>query len=352
MRFALANSINIPAVKMLAMVGIREFLQKANDMGLETLAPTQENLNRFGLSLTLGGGEVKLLDLTSAYSTFARGGTYIEKKSILEIKDIRGKIIYKAKKQRESRVFSNEVSFIISHILSDNIARSEVFGTNSYLNIPGRTVAAKTGTTNDKRDNWTLGYTNGITVGVWVGNNDNSPMDPKIASGATGASPIWYLITSKLLKTYKDGIIDQPNKVKALTIDSFLGGLPKEGYPTRAEYFIEGTEPKDISPFYKKLKISKATGKLANDIEIRKREYDEKEYIVITESDTVSTDGKNRWQEAIDNWAKEQSDDKYHAPTEISSENSDSVVISFKSPSDKQTINNNNNIEIQARITS
>ena len=351
MRFALANSINISAVKMLAMVGIREFLQKANDMGLDTLAPTQENLNRFGLSLTLGGGEIRLLDLTSAYSTLARGGTYIQENSILEIRDRRGKIIYKSKKPRQTKVFSQESSFILSHILSDNIARSEIFGTNSYLNIPGKTVAAKTGTTNDKRDNWTLGYTNGITVGVWVGNNDNSPMDPRIASGATGASPIWYRLTLRLLRDYKDGIISQPNKVKALTVDAYLGGLPKDGYPTRAEYFIEGTEPKDISPFYKKIKISKTSGKLANDVEIRKGEYEEKDFIIITESDPVSTDGKNRWQEAINEWAKGQSDDKYHAPTETSSESSDSVAISFKSPQDKQTINNNN-IEIQARITS
>jgi len=351
MRFALANSINIPAVKVLAMVGIRDFLQKANDLGLDTLAPTQENLNRFGLSLTLGGGEVRLLDLTSAYSAFARGGTYIEENGILEIKNRNGKILYKAKKPKQLKVFSEEVSFITSHILSDNIARSEVFGTNSYLNVPGKTVAAKTGTTNDKRDNWTLGYTNGITVGVWVGNNDNTPMDPKIASGVTGASPIWYRIMGQLLKDYKDGIISQPSRVKALTVDAYLGGLPKDSYPTRAEYFIEGTEPKDVSSFYKKLKISKSSGKLANDIEIRKGEFDEKDFIVITESDPVSTDNKNRWQEAIDAWAKEQSDDKYHAPTETSSENSDEVAISFKSPQNKQTITNNN-VEIQARITS
>ncbi len=351
MRFALANSINIPAVKLLAMVGIRDFLQKAENLGLDTLAPTESNLNRFGLSLTLGGGEVRLLDLTSAYSSFARGGSYLEESGILEIKDSKGRSIFKAKKPRENRVFSEETSFIISHILSDNIARSAEFGLNSYLNVGGKTVAAKTGTTNDKRDNWTIGFTKDITVGVWVGNNDNSPMDPIISSGATGASPIWHRIMTQLLKSYSDGIMPQPKKIKALTVDSFLGGLPKDSYPTRAEYFREGTEPKEISPFYKKLKISKSGGKLANDVEIRSGNYDEKEFIVITENDPISTDGKNRWQEAIDSWSREQSDDKFKYPTEESTENSEIVVVSFKSPTDKQKIDSNN-VEIIVRITS
>ncbi len=352
-RFALGNSINLPAVKMLAMVGLRDFLQKAEDVGLETLAPTQENLNRFGLSITLGGGEVTLLDLTSAYSVFARGGDYIKEQSILEITDHKGKRIFRAKKPASKKAFSKEASFIISHILSDNVARTDAFGANSFLNIPGKTVAVKTGTTNDKRDNWTLGFTNDVTVGVWVGNNDNTPMDERIASGVTGASPIWQKIMIELLKEkYKDGIADKPSKVKALTIDAYLGGLPKEGYPTRSEYYIEGTEPKETSSFYKKLKISKNhNDKLANDIEVKKGEYEEKEFIVITENDPVSTDGKDRWQEAIEEWRKQQGDEKYKYPTETSDTSADAVVVSFRSPSNESTVNSNN-VEIDARITS
>ena len=351
LRFALGNSINVPAVKLLAMVGLRKFLQKADDMGLTTLAPTQENLNRFGLSITLGGGEVTLLDLTSAYSVYARGGVKKDTQSIIEVKDINGKSLYKPQKSSEKKVFSPEISFLVSHILSDNNAREAEFGPNSYLRVPGKTVAVKTGTTNDKRDNWTIGYTKDITVGVWVGNNDNTPMNPKIASGITGASPIWYYIMNQLLKKYHDGIIDKPDSVKALIIDSYLGGLPKDGYPTRSEYFINGTEPKDISSYYKKLKISKANSKLANDIEIKSGNYDEKDYIVITENDPVSTDGKNRWQEAIDAWDKQQSDDKFHAPTETSDTNQDSVIVSIQSPSDQATVNSND-VEIKAHMTS
>lgn len=350
-RFALGNSENIPAVKMLAIVGLREFLEKAYDMGLPQFAPNQENFKRFGLSLTLGGGETTLLDLTSAFTVFADGGAKKDVSSILELKDFKGKTIFKQVKTKKKQVLSPEVSFLISHILSDNNARLEVFGPNSYLNIPGKTVAVKTGTTDDKRDNWAVGYTKSITVGVWVGNNDNSKMDPRIASGATGASPIFYKLMRELLKKYDDGIMPKPDKVKAVEIDAFLGGLPKDGYPRRIEYFIEGTEPKDISPFYKKIKISKATGKLANDVEIKNGSFEEKEFIVITENDPVSTDGKNRWQEAIDAWAREQKDDKYHPPTEVSDASIEDVVVSIKNPMGQTTVNSNN-FEIKAKIIS
>lgn len=350
-RFALGNSENIPAVKMLAMVGIRDFLQKASDMGLVQFAPTSANLNRFGLAVTLGGGETTLLDLTSAFSVFADAGQKKDPVSIMEITNFKGKKIYKQVKVKKKQVLSPEVSFLISHILSDNNARIEVFGANSYLNIPGKTVAVKTGTTDDKRDNWAIGYTKSITVGVWVGNNDNSPMNPKIASGATGASPIFYRLMRELLKDHEDGIMEKPDKVKALTIDAYLGGLPKEGYPQRSEYFIEGTEPKDISPLYKKLKISKANGKLANDVEVKNGSFEEKEFIVFTENDPVSADGRNRWQEGIDAWLKDQGDPKYHPPAETSDSSSEDVIVSIKNPQGQQTVNSNN-VEIKAKIIS
>ena len=351
LRFALGNSINIPAVKLLAVLGLRDFLSKLNDLGLTTFAPTQENLKRFGLSLTLGGGETTLLKLTGAYATLATGGIKHELSSINDITDFKGKNIFKKGKAQEKKVFSPEVSFLVSHILSDNNARIEEFGPNSYLNVPGKTVSVKTGTTDDKRDNWAVGYTKSITVGVWVGNNDNSKMNPKIASGATGASPIWYRIMREVLKKYEDGIMDKPDKVKALTVDGFLGGLPKDGYPTRAEYYIDGTEPKDVSPYYKKIKISKSNGKLANEVEIKSGNYEEKDFIVITESDPVSTDGKNRWQEAINAWANSQGDSKFKPPTETSDASADSVIVSIKSPSNQTTVPFGN-VNIKAKITS
>jgi len=350
-RFALGNSINVPAVKMLAMIGIHDFMQKAYEMGLETFAPTAENQKRFGLAITLGGGESRLIDITSAFSIFANGGVKNEISTVTEITDLKNKVIYKRGKPKQKTVLSQEVAFLISHILSDNNARLEAFGPNSYLNIPGKTVAVKTGTTNDKRDNWTIGYTKSVTVGVWVGNNNNMPMDEKIASGITGASPIWHKIMQEILKKYPDGIIDKPNKVKAIQIDALFGGLPKEGIPTRSEYFISGSEPKEISPFYKKIKISKSNGKLANSVEIKSGSYEEKEFFVITENDPVSTDGKNRWQEAIDNWVKEQKEEKYHSPHETSDNQQDEVIIKIKKPADKEKLITKD-IEIQANLTS
>lgn len=350
-RFALANSLNVPAVKMLAMTGLRDFLQKGYDMGLSTMSPTQANMDNLGLSASLGGGSATLLELTSAYSVFARGGTYMETRSIQEISDFNDKKIFKQSKPKKKEVLSEEVSFLISHILSDNIARSDAFGTNSLLNIPGKTVAVKTGTTNDKRDNWAVGYTNEVTVGVWVGNNDNSPMDEVIASGTTGASSIWHKVMVEALKDYKDGIMEKPDKVKAVEVDSVLGGLPKDDGSKRSEYFVEGTEPKDVASFYKKLKISKSNGKLASDSEIKSGDYDEKDCIVITEKDPISADGKNRWQEAIDEWIKSQGDDKYKCTTETSDAKSEGLSVSINSPGDKSRVDSNN-VEIHARINS
>jgi len=349
LRFALGNSINIPAVKLQAMIGLKDFLQKAYDFGLFTFEPTRANLNRFGLSITLGGGETRLVDLTNAYAAIGRGGLSRTYTSVKEIQNYTGKTMYKASKPQEKRVISEDVAFIISHILSDNNARKEVFGTRSYLNVPGRTVAAKTGTTNDKRDNWALGFTKSVSVGVWVGNNDNSPMDPKIASGATGASPIWYRLMIHLLKTREDGIIDKPSGVEAVEIDAYLGGLPREGQPKRTEYFVSGTQPKDVSSYYKKLKISKSTGQLANDIEIRLGDYTEKDYIVIHEDDPVSRDGKNRWQEAIDIWLVAQADEKYHSPTEVSSAKAEEMSVQIKDPQDRSRINSST-ITVKAKI--
>ena len=350
-RFALGNSLNVPAVKMLAMMGLSDFLQKAYDMGLSSMEPTQDTIDNLGLSASLGGGETTLLDLAKAYGVFANGGNRVDLEGVLEITDFKGKRVFKKGKPKLKEVLSAEVSFIISHILSDNNARLDAFGPSSYLNVPGKTVAVKTGTTNDKRDNWAAGFTKGIVLAVWVGNNDNSVMNQKIASGSTGASPIWHEVMKALLAEYDDGIMDKPDKVKAVEIDAYLGGLPKDGYPKRTEYFVEGTEPTETSPYYKKLKLSKSNGKLANDVEVKSGNYEEKDYIFITENDPISDDGKNRWQEAIDAWAKEQSDSKYHYPTETSDNSSENVVVSIKAPENGKKVDSND-VEVNVRITS
>ena len=191
-RTALANSYNIPAVKTLDFVGIYDdpdvegedgFIAFAKRMGITTL--TRDD---YGMSLTLGGGEVTLLEMTSAFSIFANNGLKIEPVSIKRIEDYQGNVIYETPQQTGTQVISAEHAYLITSILSDAKARAPMFGSNSILNL-SFPAAAKTGTTNDYKDNWTLGYTPDLAVGVWVGNADNSAMVD--TSGISGAAPIW-----------------------------------------------------------------------------------------------------------------------------------------------------------------
>lgn len=351
LRYALGNSINTIAVKVSALVGVKDTLRLAYDMGLSTLEPTQENLSRIGLSMTLGGGEVTLLALTNAYAVFADMGKRHEPISILKVEDSKGKVMFEHKGANPKEVLTPEISYIISDILSDNDARKEVFGTRSLLAISGRTVAVKTGTTDDKRDNWAIGYTPSIVVGTWVGNNDNSPMNPALASGTTGASPIWRRITLEALKGKADESFVRPGGIVEVEIDGFGGGTIVDGQAKRKERFVSGTEPTTPASLYQNLKISrKDNNKLANSVEIAKGEYDTKSFIVITEQDPVSTDGKNRWQEGIDAWINSQSDSRFKPPRETYT-GGDEIGIAIKSPSDNAQINSND-VEIRVEASS
>lgn len=352
LRFGLGNSINTVAVKISALTGIRDVLKLSFDMGLTTLEPTNDNLKRFGLSLTLGGGEVRLIDLTSAFGVFANGGIRHDPVAILKVEDTKGQILYEYKKGSGRSVLSKEIAFLISDILSDNTARRAVFGERSLLVISGKTVAVKTGTTDDKRDNWTVGFTPSVVVGTWVGNNDNSPMNPSLASGITGASPIWSRIIKELLKDSSDEPFIRPDGIVESEVDSLMGGVPIEGGPRRKEFFIRGTEPTGVSPLYQRVKISRHdNSKLANAIEIARGEYDEKEYIIISESDPISTDDKNRWQEGIDAWVGGQDDARYKPPKDTySGQDASTIAISIKEPGNEQRIDDNA-VRIKAEAT-
>lgn len=205
-------------------------------------------------------------------------------------------------------------------MLLDNNARLITFGVNSYLNMGSRAVAVKTGTTDDKKDNWTIGWTPSILVATWVGNNDNTPMGD-VASGVTGAAPIWRRIILEALKNRPSEEFIKPDNVIAVTIDSLGGGLPVDGQATRSEYFIKGTEPQGPSPIYKQIKVSKEnTNKIASQSEIDKGEFEIRKFIVFHEDDPTSGGGKNLWQEGIDSWVNEtyKNDSLYRPPTETS----------------------------------
>lgn len=243
LRRALANSYNIPAVKTLNEFGVKALIDQGRKMGITTW----ENERRFGLSLALGGGEVRMVDMAVAYGVFASGGYKTPLNPLLSVTTTDGqslstKICRDGFACPKEKVLDEKVAYQISDILSDNQARSQAFGTNSVLVIPGHQVAVKTGTTNSLRDNWTFGYTGEYVVGTWVGNNDNTPMS-YVASGITGASPIFHSVMTNLLKEKESHSFAIPLNLIKVGICAYTGTLPCSGCPVVEEFFIEGTAP-------------------------------------------------------------------------------------------------------------
>ncbi len=351
LRFALGNSLNIPAVKLIALVGVKDVLQTSFDMGLTTLEPTKENLSRVGLSLTLGGGEVRLLDLASAFSAFTNQGYKVDPIAILKVEDHNGKVLEENKPQKTSRVLTEEQAFLIADILSDNKARTEVFGPNSLLNITNRQISVKTGTTNDRRDNWAIGGNSQAVAGVWVGNNDNSPM-LAVSSGVSGASPIWRKIILESLSGKPNVRFEVPQGIVASEVDTISGLKAHDGFPTRTEYFIQGTEPGDDS-VHIKLKVCKSDGKKATPSDIAGGNYDEKEFYVIKEEDPLAgKTGTNRWQEGILNWIGTQSDSRFSPPSDFCG-SSNPLNVEFTSPTDQTSnLSNTFTVKIAPKSTS
>jgi len=345
LRNALGNSINTTAVKMLADVGVENMMRQAYDMGLSTLEPTKENMSRFGLAVTLGGAEVKMTDMSAGYSSFANGGRKVELVGVLKVEDRNGRVLEEYKPFEGKQVMTPQEAFIISNILADNSARELTFGAVSGLVIPNYQVAVKTGTTNDKRDNWAIGWTPNLLSVVWVGNNDNSPMG-KVASGVSGATPIWKRIMQFELPKRDKQDFSIPEKVVAMDVDRVSGYPAHDGFAAKQDYFIDGTQPKTSDPIHMKLKVCKGQSGLATPADVASNNYDEKEYIKLVEDDPVSTDGKNRWQEGINEWINQQSDkDKYFPPENYCHEGG-LVDVSIESPSNQSTVGSSFDIKI------
>lgn len=216
-RSALARSRNIPAVKMLYIVGLESTLELVNDMGITTLGPPEN----YGLSLVLGAGEVQLNQHVNAYETFANGGLHYDQVTILKITDADGNVIEEWEETEGEEVFDPQVSYLISDILSDDAARSPTFGSNSpHFNIPGHTIAAKTGTTDDFKDGWIMGYTRDLVTGVWVGHNDNEAMH---APTDTMTGPIFSRFMADALEGRENKPFERPQGVKSVTLDRYTG---------------------------------------------------------------------------------------------------------------------------------
>ena len=279
LRNALARSYNIPAIRVMDRVGVANALRTAHRMGIRGL---NRGLNFYGLNLVLGGGEVTLLDHTYAYSVFANQGVMIGKPvpaeelqsgfrtldpvSVLLVRDSDGNIIdqYTNEEAQAERIFSAEVAYVMADIMSDDVARAPAFGANTELTLPDRKVAAKTGTTNGFKDNWTMGFTPQLTVGVWVGNTDNESM--KNVTGLSGAAPIW----NDVMRQYHQGLsaewYDQPDGITTRAVCLPSGLLPSEFCPgsrQRYEIFVAGTEPTLTDNIWQPFEIDTETGKLA-----------------------------------------------------------------------------------------
>lgn len=238
LRSALAQSRNIPAVKVLASYGVSKMITEGQEMGITTW----NDPSKYGLSLTLGGGAVTVLDLSKVYSTLANYGKLPDIMPILQVKDYKGKVLEK-NSPNTTQVLDARVAFTLTDILKDNTARSPEFGLNSYLVIKNHPeVAVKTGTSNDLRDNWAAGYNQNFLVVTWVGNNNNKPMS-RIASGITGASPIWNKIMSALLVDQPSIDWKAPDGISKINICTLTGTLPCNGCPTRQEWFLDEVRP-------------------------------------------------------------------------------------------------------------
>lgn len=234
LRRALANSLNIPAVEVLQYVGLEGVEQQARNFGLTTVSTDP---GRYGPSFVLGGVEARPIDMAAAYSVFARGGTTVEPRAIAEVKDKTGTLITKPEKSVSNQVLDPRHAYQITSILSDNEARKEEFGSNSPL-VLSRTAAVKTGTTNDYKDNWTIGYTPDIVTAVWVGNNDHSAMNG--VTGITGAAPIWRNYMEAVLAGTPVREFTPPSGLVLQQVCRSDGGLTPDANPSSAvgEWFL------------------------------------------------------------------------------------------------------------------
>ena len=317
MRQALAGSLNIPAVKTLYLAGVKNVTELASKFGYTTL----NEPDRYGLSLVLGGADVKLIEHTNAYAAFARDGVAKQYSTILKVTDKEGSILEEKGEPKEHRVLDRQIVRQITSILTDNNARAFAFGENNYLTLGGRPVAAKTGTTNELQDTWLMGYTPQLVSGVWVGNNYNASMKPG-AAGATVAGPIWNAYMRKILAAYPSQSFPAPEP---------LGPCDKP--------MLCGFQTEEI-----KLRINKVTGQRAtpftppSDIEERTfREIHNILHYVDTSDPTGSQPENpsqdpqyNLWEEAVLKWAEDQGyldelppeeDDQLHSP-----ENQPSII--------------------------
>lgn len=259
-RSALGNSLNIPAVKILGLIGLDKALSTASDMGMTTLT----DKDRYGLSLVLGGGEVKLLELTGAYGVFANGGVLMPTTPVLKITDSKDKTLYDHTDPKDGRqVLDPQVAYQITSILSDVEAKRPTFSrTLNVLTLRNRPTASKTGTTDAFRDAWTIGYTPQYVTGVWAGNNDNTPMNR--AGGSVAAAPIWDEFMEKLHESLPVEQFQRPDGIQEVTVDRLSNKLPGDGSEPVTDIFARWQVPTERDDVHVRVRVCRENGLLAD----------------------------------------------------------------------------------------
>lgn len=340
MRQALSNSLNIPAVKVMSLAGLDNVIRTATDMGITSL----NQRDRYGLSLALGTGEVRPVEMASAFGVFGAGGVKHDLTSVMKITDSNGKTVYdyETTNKKESQVLDPQIAYEISSILSDNNARSLVFGTRSALYFPDRTVAAKTGTTTDFKDAWTVGYTPSIAVAVWVGNSNAA----KMSSGADGsvvAAPMFHQFIVKALADTPNEQFARPEGIQEVEVEKWSNKLPSDQSQDRTKDIFASwqvpTEPDDI---HIKLRVCKSNGKLAPK-DLPDSMAEEKTF---TNLHSERPDNPS-WENPVIAWA--QANGMYGSvPTEYCSAKDLTPVISFQSPGNGSSVNGPISISVLA----
>ncbi len=317
-RKALAGSLNVPAVKTLSLVGVQNAIDTMHDMGLNS---TELDPDTCGLSLVLGGCEITLLDHTEAMGVFADMGIKHDETSILKVTDSKGNTLEEWQPNDGTEAIDPQVAYEIVSVMTDNDARSFIFGAHSPLILPDRVVAAKTGTTQQFKDGWTMGYTPSLAAGVWTGNNDGSPMRQG-ADGVVTAGPIWNQFMKAALKGTPPEQFQEPPGIQHIIVDSVSGKLPTEYTPsTKEEVFADFAVPKDYDDVHVPVKINELNGKLATD-QTPEDEITTRVYTVIH---SERPDNPN-WEVPVETWATQNGYE--YPPTE---EDDGSVVDDLKS---------------------
>jgi 1A family penicillin-binding protein len=325
MRKALAGSLNIPAVKTIALVGENNVIKTAKDVGID--APFKD----CGLALVLGGCDVKLVDHVGGYATLANGGKKVEKTAILKVVSQEGQTLEEYEEKSE-QVLDPQAVYELVNIMSDNSARSYVFGSNSALTLGSRPVAAKTGTTQDFRDGWTLGFTPSLVAGVWTGNNNNSPMKQ---DAVVMAGPIWNKFMKEALADTPVEQFHEPDGIQHVTVDSVSGLLPTQYTPsTKSEVFADYAVPTKHDNVHVPVEIDTMTGLPATEDTPSDRRTTEIYTVLHSEKPQNSA-----WEQPVIAWALANGY-KYPPGSGIENTTTQSDKIQFVTPNDNSIITN------------